>query len=193
MFPAANGTKSLKLTSFTRDNLMLAFKRVLFSLLFAGITGACAKLRLYLPFTPVPVTGQVFAVLICGAVLGKEYGALSQIFYISFGMMGIPWFVIGPVGPTGGYLVGFILAPYLIGFIVEKLKRPGFLSVTLAMLAAVFVIYLFGLIQFSLFTQKGIVESFPLSVVPFIPFDIAKAVAAAAGAMVFLRKTGHRK
>jgi biotin transporter BioY len=61
------------------------------------------------------------------------------------------------------------------------------------MLAAVFVIYLFGLIQFSLFTQKGIVESFPLSVVPFIPFDIAKAVAAAAGAMVFLRKTGHRK
>jgi biotin transporter BioY len=40
-------------------------------------------------------------VLICGAVLGKEYGALSQIFYISFGMMGIPWFVMVPWGPPG--------------------------------------------------------------------------------------------
>jgi biotin transport system substrate-specific component len=193
MLPTLNGTKSLKISSFNRDNLLLALKSVLFSLLFAGITGACAKLRFYLPFTPVPVTGQVFAVLVAGAILGKEYGALSQIFYISFGLMGIPWFVIGPIGPTGGYLVGFIIAPYLIGFVIEKLKHPGYLTTALAMLSGVFVIYLFGLIQFTLFTQRGIVESFPLAVIPFIPFDIIKAFAAAGCAIVFLRKTGYRK
>lgn len=193
MLRFTNDTKSLNLTSFSLDNLILVLKRVLFSLLFAGITGACAKLRFYLPFTPVPVTGQVFAVLICGAFLGKEYGALSQVFYIAFGMIGIPWFVIGPIGPTGGYLIGFILAPYLIGFIIEKIKRPGFLSTTLSMISGVFVIYLFGLIQFSLFTQRGIIESFPLAVLPFIPFDIGKALVAAACVLVFLKRTGYRK
>ena len=90
--------------------------------------------------------------------------------------MGIPWFVIGPIGPTGGYLVGFILAPYVIGFIMEKIKRPGFLSITLSMISGVLIIYLFGLIQFSLFTQRGIIESFPLAVIPFIPFDIGKGM-----------------
>ena len=193
MLATSNGTKSLKITSFTWDNMLLALKGIMYSLLFAGITGACAKLRFYLPFTPVPVTGQVFAVLVCGAILGKEYGALSQIFYISFGLMGIPWFVVGPIGPTGGYLVGFILAPYIIGSIIEKFKSPGFLTTTFAMLSGVFVIYLFGLIQFSLFMQRGIVESFPLAVIPFIPFDIIKAIAAAGSAIVFLRKMGYRK
>ena len=193
MLRFTNDTKSLKLTSFSLDDLTPVLKRVLFSLLFAGITGACAKLRFYLPFTPVPVTGQVFAVLICGAFLGKEYGALSQIFYIAFGILGIPWFVIGPIGPTGGYLIGFILAPYLIGFIIEKIKRPGLLSITFSMISGVLIIYLFGLIQFSLFMQQGIIKSFPMAVIPFIPFDIGKALVAAACALVFLKRTGYRK
>jgi len=82
--------------------------RILLSLTFTGITGLCAQIRFYLPFTPVPVTGQVFAVLLSGAILGKEYGTLSQLLYVFAGIAGIPWFVVGPIGPTAGYLVGSV-------------------------------------------------------------------------------------
>jgi biotin transport system substrate-specific component len=192
MIPYYNDLKSLKPMSLRRENVLLFLKRILFSLLFAGITGACAQIRIYLPFTPVPVTGQVFAVLLCGAVLGKGYGALSQIFYILLGLSGVPWFVIGPIGPTGGYLIGFILAPYLTGLLMEKMKKVSLFKTFLSMIAGVFVIYIFGLIQFSIFTHRDILESIPLAVLPFIPFDIIKAFIAAAAAHLFLKRIFSR-
>lgn len=192
MLPYYNDSKSFKPMAFRRGNLLLFLKHILFSLLFAGITGACAQIRVYLPFTPVPVTGQVFAVLLCGAVLGKGYGALSQIFYILLGLSGVPWFVIGPIGPTGGYLIGFILAPYLTGLLMEKMKKTSLFQTVLSMIAGVFVIYIFGLIQFSIFTHRGILESIPLAVLPFIPFDIIKAFIAAAAAHLFLKRIFSR-
>src|SRR3972149_4985549 len=85
------------------------------SFAFAAFTGVCAQVRFYLPFTPVPVTGQVFAVLLCGVLLGPAFGAFSQLLYIALGVAGGPWFVLGPVGPTGGYIVGFVLAPAIVG------------------------------------------------------------------------------
>ena len=146
-----------------------------------------AKIRLYIPFTPVPVTGQVFAVLLCGAFLGKEYGPLSQVFYLLFGLLGVPWFVIGPLGPTGGYLIGFIFAPFIIGLLREKL-HDGVPTTLLAMLAGVLIIYLFGLIQFSIFTQSSMLRSIRLAVLPFIPFDLGKALIAAFVSQILLRK-----
>jgi biotin transport system substrate-specific component len=166
------------------------------SLLFAGFTGLCAQLRFYLPFTPVPVTGQVFAVLLSGIILGKKYGPLSQVFYLLFGIAGIPWFVLGPIGPTGGYIVGFITAPYIIGELVERarLKHDSdmhipipFVTLLSTMLAGVAIIYVLGLIQFSIFTQTGLIRSMKFAVLPFIPFDAAKAVLAAAAARVIIR------
>jgi biotin transport system substrate-specific component len=167
--------------------------RIFLSLLFAGITGACARLRIYLPFTPVPVTAQVFAVILSGALLGKEYGSLSQLFYITLGIFGIPWFVIGPLGPTGGYLLGFIVAPYLIGFILEKCRRKHYMAVFLSMLAGVSLIYIFGLLHFTLFTKQSIIRSFPQAVLPFIPFDILKAAAAAGTAGLVLKRVSKKE
>ena len=75
--------------------------------LFACLTGAGAMLRFHVPFTPVPVTLQVFFVLFSGAVLGKTYGGLSQGIYIGLGFVGIPWFTTSAalLGVTGGYIV----------------------------------------------------------------------------------------
>lgn len=174
------------------------------SLLFAGFTGLCAQLRFYLPFTPVPVTGQVFAVLMCGLFLGKKYGPLSQVFYLIFGVAGIPWFVVGPIGPTGGYIVGFIVAPFIIGELFERArlvhsgKHEGSVSYTktnaipytkalVIMLTGVALIYVLGLIQFSIYTQTGLIRSIRYAVLPFIPFDVVKAVLAAAAARAFIR------
>jgi len=197
-----------------------SIKLLLFSILFAGFTGLCAQLRFYLPFTPVPVTGQVFAVLLSAAVLGKGYGSLSQIFYTVFGLCGVPWFVVGPLSITGGYIVGFIVAPYLIGSLMERSvtrgrnteqkadisarlygKIPGgieglfrhigtmlhsqynaglhIVRTCLAMISGVFLIYLFGLVQFSLYTRMGLIDSLRFAVLPFLPFDIGKALLAA--------------
>ncbi len=174
------------------------------SLVFAGFTGLCAQIRFYFPFTPVPVTGQVFAVLLSGLLLGKKYGPLSQVFYLVLGVAGIPWFVVGPIGPTGGYIVGFIVAPFLIGELFERaqLRHSNAHAVGLSnrktttvpytktlaiVLAGVALIYVLGLIQFSIYTQTGPIRSIKYAVLPFIPFDAAKAVLAAAAARALVR------
>ena len=166
-------------------------RQVCLSLLFAALTGACAQLKVFLPFTPVPVTGQVFAVLLSGAVLGKAYGPLSQLFYIGLGMLGVPWFVIGPIGPTGGYIVGFFAASFLTGHLMERWEHrlKSWPAAFLSMTAGVGVIYLLGLIQFSIFMKKSLIESIPLAVLPFIPFDILKAVCAASAVRLRVRST----
>lgn len=172
-------------------------ERVLFSLLFAGFTGLCARIRLYLPFTPVPVTGQVFAVLLSAVILGREYGALSQALYIGLGILGIPWFVVGPIGPTGGYLVGFITAPYLLGWLLERRWRVrgdiGMLFTFLAAAGGVVLIYLFGSVQFILFTGMGLKKTLFLAVLPFIPFDLIKAAAVTAVAYPCIRSLKKKR
>jgi biotin transport system substrate-specific component len=166
-------------------------------MLFAGFTGVFAQLRFYLPFTPVPVTGQVFAVLLSGLLLGKKYGPLSQVFYLTLGMAGIPWFVIGPIGPTGGYIVGFIVAPFIIGELIErervrsenssKAATASFSKAFVITLAGVAAIYVFGLIQFSIYTQTNLFRSIRYAVLPFIPFDVMKAALAAAAVRTLMR------
>lgn len=170
-------------------------RNVFLSLLFAALTGACARLKVFLPFTPVPVTGQVFAVLLSGAVLGKVYGPLSQMLYIGLGVGGVPWFVLGPIGPTGGYIIGFFVASFLIGYLLENQKYPrkSWPRAFLSMNAGVGVIYLLGLIQFSIFMKKSLLDSIPLAVLPFIPFDILKAAIAASAAKLLARSTRSAK
>jgi biotin transport system substrate-specific component len=188
MYPSHTRTSILDLSLTGKDRTISFIHHILFTLLFTSITGLCAKIRIYLPFTPVPVTGQVYAVLLSGLILGKEYGSLSQLFYILLGLMGVPWFVIGPVGPTAGYLVGFILAPWIIGFIREKAQIVNMKTTLLSLISGIFVIYLFGTVHFSIFTQTKILPSVMLAVLPFIPFDILKAVFAAMTAYFLFRE-----
>jgi biotin transport system substrate-specific component len=177
--------------SDSRINVFYVLERILFSLLFAGFTGLCSRLRIYLPFTPVPVTGQVFAVLLSGIVLGKGFGALSQLLYVGLGLLGIPWFVIGPIGPTGGYIVGFITAPYLLGMLLEKRREGrgniGIFYTFFAATCGVLLIYLFGVVHFMIFTGMGFAKTLALAVLPFIPFDLIKAAAVTAVSYLGLR------
>src|SRR5579862_4155659 len=93
---------------------------------FSLVTAACAQVSFHLPFTPVPITGQTFAVLLSGAVLGWRRGFLCQVAYLAEGAAGLPVFADGAgsalhlVGPSGGFLLCFPLAAALVGYLVEE-------------------------------------------------------------------------
>lgn len=150
------------------------------SFLFAIITGLFAQLRFYLPFTPVPFTGQVFAVLLSGLVLGGGAGSLSQLLYVLLGLAGVPWFVVGPFSLTGGYLVGFVVAPLVMGTLRYRVcgKMRGF-GLASALAAGVLTINLFGALHFTIYMGASLPETFRHAFFPFIPFDLGKAAAAA--------------
>ncbi len=109
-------------------------KGMIFSALFAALTGAVAWFRIPLPFTPVPITLQTLMVLISGAMLGPYYGALSMIIYLMLGAIGLPVFAGGSsgvaalLGPTGGYLLSYPVAAFVVGFMLQKKKLNAFVK-----------------------------------------------------------------
>ncbi|MCX7916549.1 MAG: biotin transporter BioY [bacterium] len=150
-------------------------EKILFSIIFSILTGISAQIYIKLPFTPVPITLQTFTVLLSGILLGKNFGSLSQIFYFLGGISGIGWFCGGEGGifrPTTGYIIGFIFASYISGYFTEKKNK------ILGMIFASLVIYLFGILYLSIFFNKGIKNLFIIGILPFIPFDIFKALMA---------------
>ena len=154
------------------DLYISIIKKASLSLIFAILTGASSRLKLFLPFTPVPVTGQVFMVLLSGIILGAGFGTLSQMLYVFLGISGIPWFALGSLfGPTGGYLIGFIIAP----FVISSIARKNTFFIPVALISGVIIIYLFGALQFSLIMKTGLLRTMELAVLPFIPFDILKS------------------
>jgi biotin transport system substrate-specific component len=161
------------------------------ALLAAAATGLAAQIRVPLPWTPVPATGQVFAVLLAGALLGAGWGGLSQALYVGLGAAGLPWFSgwAGgmPLGPTAGYLLGFIPAAVVVGGLSEHFVwARRFPIQVLVMALGVEIIYLFGWVGFLLLTGTGLVAAFWAAVYPFIGIDMAKAIAAAAIAATLL-------
>ena len=176
--------------------------KILMSLLMACFTGIMAQIVIPLPWTPVPITAQTFAVLCSGLFLGKKYGCLSQILYIVLGVAFIPWFggMTGGLemllGSTGGFLIGFIIASYFIGSITEKYaKARNFTRMAVTIGIANFaLIYIPGLIGLALWvsltqgTSIGIVDLLMMGLVPFIIGDIVKILGAASISKVFLPK-----
>ena len=168
--------------------------KFLLALCIACLTGLGAQLRIYLPFTPVPITGQVFFVLLSGTLLGR-YGGLSQAIYLGIGCLGVPWFAgMGGgtevlIGITGGYIIGFIIASTVIGFFTEGyLKARSFKFQLSLMLIGIGIIYTFGAIQFSLITHTDFQKTMILAVIPFIPLDIFKAIIASIASTAILPK-----
>jgi biotin transport system substrate-specific component len=137
-----------------------------------------------IPVGPVPITLQTFFSLLAGVVLGPLYGAVSMILYVILGVLGLPVFSKGQsgigvvLGPTGGFIVGFIFAAWLIGILTSKNKND-YPKILIAMLGGVIVIYLFGLLQFVLVTKTPFSQAILAVVIPFIPIDAVKAVFAA--------------
>ncbi len=163
--------------------------KIILAFAMACFTGIAAQVRIPLPWTPVPISAQTFAVLLSGVLLGGWYGGLSQVFYIGAGIAGVPWFSGGGSGiayisgPTGGYIIGFILAALFIGYFIDRFVRArGFFAIFVLMLFANFVlIHLPGVLQLSVVTGvRNIYKLLSMGTLPFIVGDVAKVLAAAA-------------
>ena len=150
---------------------------------FACLTAAFAQISFWIG--PVPVTGQTFAVLLTGALLGSRRGALSQLSYLAVGATGIPyWFALGGppgiarlVGPTGGYLIGFVAVAFLVGWLAERGWDRRVWTAALAMLAGETVLYIFGLTWLARFVPAENVLQ--VGLYPFVIGDLMKVAAAA--------------
>ncbi len=155
----------------------------------AALTGLLAQVRIPLPGNLMPITGQTFAVLLAGVLLGRWWGGISLAIYAGLGFAGLPWFTgwASGLGATGGYIGGFILAALFLGHFTDKyIRSRSFFSMLGLMLFANFVlIYIPGLVWLGLWLRmvQGDAATFiallSMGVLPFIIGDVIKAVAAA--------------
>lgn len=154
-----------------------AVKDMVFTAMFAALIAVCSIISI--PIGEVPVTLQTFAVCLTAAMLGWKRGTLAVFIYILLGAIGVPVFAgmsggIGILaGPTGGYIIGFILTSLIVGFAADRWARKA-LSLAITMVAGVLACYVTGTIWFMVVTGMGLVESLMLCVVPFLLFDAAK-------------------
>jgi biotin transporter BioY len=151
----------------------------LFVLSFTLLTAISAKLKVEIG--PVPITLQTFAVLLSGALLGAKRGALSQIFYLLGGLAGIPWFARGGgiaylMSPTFGYIIGFVLAAFVVGFLCERGFDRKVETAILAMLIGNILIYFPGLLWLAKFV--GWQKVLAVGLYPFIIGDTIKLLLA---------------
>jgi biotin transport system substrate-specific component len=159
----------------------------------AGLIAGAAQVAIRLPFTPVPITGQTFAVLLVGASLGTVRGGSSALLYVLLGVTGVPVYahaahgfaVIG--GASGGYLVSYPFASALVGWLSERRWDRRFSSAIRAMLTGNVVIYLFGLPWLAVVLHTGLEKTLELGLYPFVPGDTFKLYLAAAALPVAWR------
>ena len=157
-------------------------RMMVYASLLAALTAASALITI--PIGEVPVILYNFFVLMMGLLLGSRWGAASIAVYLLAGGLGLPVFAGGKggiailLGPTGGYLIGFLPAVFIIGFISEKFKQRFSYDI-IAMLCGTAVIYAFGVIQLKIVLGKTWMVTMAAGVFPFIIFDIVKVVAAA--------------
>ncbi|MEW6398285.1 MAG: biotin transporter BioY [Bacillota bacterium] len=162
--------------------------------LFAAVLSALARLAIPIPFSPVPVTGQMCGVFLAGAVLGSRLGSFSVLVYVLLGAFGLPVFAqgrAGPgvlLGPSGGYLAGFVLGTYASGRVLERRERPGYLTTAAAMALCLLVTYGAGVTQLALVLHLPPAKALGAGVLPFLPLDLAK-IAIAAGVAVPVRRS----
>jgi biotin transport system substrate-specific component len=166
------------------------------------LTAAAAQVSFPLPFTPVPFTLQPMIVLIGGAALGSPAGATSQILYLAAGIAGLPVFAHSPLlpagfgrlmGPTGGYLMAYPLAAYVVGWLAERGFDRRYLTAFVAMSAGLAVIFGCGVAWLAMGQPAPIGWSAALQagLYPFVLVDVFK-IAIAAGAMpVMWRFVGY--
>jgi biotin transport system substrate-specific component len=151
---------------------------------FSLLTALSAQV--VIPLGPVPITGQTFAVLLTGALLGSRLGAMAMIAYLIEGASGLPFFAGGAaglahlMGPTGGYLIAFPAAAFITGAFAEQGWDRKYLSAVAAMAAGSVVIILCGCLWFSFLTRTSPLVAFQFTVLKFIPGDIIKILLAAA-------------
>ncbi len=163
-------------------------------LALAGSAFVAVSAQFQVPLVPVPITGQTFAVLIVGMALGWRLGAASLLLYMAEGTIGIPVFAkfaAGPgvmVGPTGGYIVGFVLAAGIVGYLAERGWDRTIGLTALAMLIGNIAIYLPGLLWLA--SLIGAEKAIEFGLMPFLIGDALKLALAAGLFPVIWKRLG---
>ena len=160
--------------------------------LFAALMAICSLISIPLGFTPVPVNLATLGVFLAGGLLGKKYGTISIAVYVLLGAVGVPVFagfrggLSVLVGPTGGYIIGYIAAAFLVGLLTELLvPKAGrsavreILACIIAMIIGLFACYLLGTLWFMISTHTGVWAALVSCVFPFLPGDALKIAAGA--------------
>ena len=154
---------------------------IVFSLFIA------ASAQFAIQIGPVPITGQTFAVLLTGALLGSRLGAAAVIAYLIEGAVGLPFFAPGGapglarfLGPSGGYLIAFPAAAFVTGAFAEHGWDKRYPTAVAAMAIGSAIVFLAGWAWYAVLTNTPPVAAFQLAVLPFLPGDIIKVALAAA-------------
>ena len=150
----------------------------------AGFVGLLAQVSIPLPFTPVPITGQTLGVLLAGTALGWRRAGLSLVLYTLAGLAGVPWFAghtsgYANVSYTFGYILGFVAAAVLCGYLAERGADRNVVKSLPAMLAGEVAIYAFGLPWLAVAAHMSVSVTLAKGLTPFIIGDLIKAAIAA--------------
>jgi len=180
------------------EKLTLAFFMV-------GLMAILAQIRIVLPWTPVPITGSTFGAIFAGVLLGNVWGGISVLIYITLGAIGAPIFAgfkggaAVLLGPTAGYLIGFVVAAFLIGYITDNYEKSRkFLPLFGLMLISSAIILAMGSAYLSIWVSavKGqgssLSEILWMGFIPFIPGDIIKSFIAASIAASITPKESYK-
>jgi biotin transport system substrate-specific component len=179
-------------------------QKLILTLGMAALTGLAAQIQLP-SGTPVPITGQTFAVLLAGVFLGRTWGGVSQALYVGLGFLGLPWFAgmsggsAVTFGATGGYLLGFVLAAFFLGAMMESRanSKNYFSLIGLMWFASFVLIQVPGLSVLALWYQAttgevpSLQEILNLGLLPFVPGDVIKILLAASVAKMVLPKNSY--
>lgn len=168
------------------DNTRTNLNYFILSALFAALTAVCSWISVPLPFTPVPINLATLAVFMAGGILGPKYGLMAECVYVLCGFFGLPVFAGfrgGPsvlIGPTGGFIAGYLICALAAGILVEKIYKSGLngtrrvILVILSLITGLFCCYALGMMWFMHLTGSGLLEGLMACVVPFLIGDSLK-------------------
>lgn len=169
-----------KLNSFTKTQSIALYGAI--TIVGSILLALLARLSIPVPFSPVPITGQTLGVLLLGGLLGSRLATLTVLTYIFEGAIGLPVFAGGSLGllyllgPTGGYLIGFVPAAYFVGYFSEKGWNTKISSSILAMTLGTAIIFVFGVSWISI--TAGITKAITIGLVPYLPGAVVKILLA---------------
>lgn len=160
---------------------------------YAAFIGLFAQISFHLSFTPVPITGQTFAVLLGAASLGWIRASAGSILYALAGVAGVPWFAGGTggwhiaIGPDMGYILSYVLASAVIGLLAKKGLDRSFFGTAAIMTVGTAIIYAIGVTWLAFAIHASATKAIELGMVPFLPGDLFKLILAA----IILPATWH--
>ncbi len=156
---------------------------MIFIALMTAVISITAPVSIPLPFSPVPLSLTTFVLYLALYVLGAKYALFSTLLYLALGLMGVPVFSgfgsgIGKLlGPTGGYLIGYLCIP-LVGGLFFRKSKPTFLSCCPGLVLGTAICHLCGTLWLAFQTNLSLPVAFATGVLPFLPGDLCKIIAA---------------